>query len=81
MPAQTLPQVQQSDDPLGDYVARAARLRAKLALIAVHQRESAASLSRAAAHLRAMAQCSPRPQHLENRKLSLSSENLAPAAT
>jgi hypothetical protein len=50
------PQTARNDDPLGDYVAGAGRLCAKMAIIAAHQRDSAASLSRAAAKLRAMAQ-------------------------
>ncbi len=42
-------------DHLGDYVVRAGKLHSKLATIISHQKESAASLSRAAEHLRSMA--------------------------
>lgn len=56
MSLKTPPQATRNDDPLGDYVAGAGRLCAKMAIIAAHQRDSAASLSRAAAKLRAMAQ-------------------------
>jgi hypothetical protein len=68
-------------DPLGDYIASAGKLRAKLAIIAAHQRESAASLSRAAASLRAMAQSSQRSAAPENRNLRLASENFPIAST
>lgn len=73
-------QLADSIDPLGDYVASAGKLRAKLALIAAHQRESAASLSRAAANLRAMAQSSQRPASPEIRKARLASENFPVAS-
>lgn len=66
-----------TDDPLGDYIATASRLRGKLAIIAAHQRESAASLSRAAANLRAMAQSAQRHRAPEIRNLCLTSENVS----
>lgn len=67
-----------SADALGDYVACASRLHGKFATIIAHQQESAASLSRTAAHLRSMGELgrsslfSP-----ESRNFSLASENPA----
>lgn len=67
-------------DLLGDYVASASRLHGKIATIIAHQQESAASLSRAAAHLRSIAELGPRSSSPERRNFSLTNENSAKAS-
>ncbi|PKO33855.1 MAG: hypothetical protein CVU34_10820 [Betaproteobacteria bacterium HGW-Betaproteobacteria-7] len=68
-----------SADPLGDYVACASRLHGKFATIVAHQQESAASLSRAAAHLRSMGELGRSRLSPESRNFSPTSENPAKA--
>lgn len=67
-------------DPLGDYVASASRLHGKLATIIANQQESAASLSRAAAHLRSIAELGRQGNSPKLRNFSLINENPAEAS-
>jgi len=62
-------------DHLGDYINRAGQLRGKLATIIAHQQESAAGLTRAAAHLRAMANLGKTYCPPENRNGALGNGN------
>jgi hypothetical protein len=59
----TTPSPSLAIDPLGDYVAGVHKLPEKLNLIATNQRQTIASLARAAAALRSMAALNHRHQH------------------
>lgn len=64
-----------SQDPLGDYVAGAHALPAKLVRIANNQHHVAQSLGRAVIALRSMAALNQRPTHLESKKSTLNTGN------